>query len=139
MHASQSNTELPASTSGSSNHLHFPSLPEAREPSMLELHCQELKDIICRLPTYGTVQYDIATRYWYIKLPNEWQNVRDDIVSFIKETYSNSPWYTESEQLCSCWNDMVNAVHPQNTASAVINCVPPPSVVGMFAILHEFY
>ena len=100
---------------------------------MLELNCQELKDIICRLPTFGTVKYDKATRYWYIELPNEWQNVRNDIVSLIKETYSNSPWYTESEQLCSGWNDMVNTVHPQNTASAIINCVPPPSVVGMFA------
>ena len=115
-----------------SDQLHFHQLPAAIQPSVLELFCDELHEIINGLPKYGTIKYDASTRYWYIELPVEWEEVQDDIVSVIKETFSESTWYMESEQLCMCWNDLVNAVHPQNTATPLIDCVPPPSVVGMF-------
>ena len=79
--------------------------------------------------------YDAATRYWYIELPAEWAKAQDNIVSVTKGKFSDTPWYMESEQLCLCWNDMVNAVHPRNTARAVIGCVSPPSVVGRFYLV----
>ena len=115
-----------------SDHLHFHALPEATQPSILELPCDELKEIIDGLPKYGTIMYGAETRYWYIELPAEWSKVQDDIISVIKETFRDSPWYIESKQLCMCWNDMVNAVYPRKAPPAVIECVPPPSIVGMF-------
>ena len=76
--------------------------------------------------------YEAATRYWYIKLPAEWQRARDDIVSIVRDEYSDSAWYTESEQLCLYWNDQINTVHPHNKSPPVVRCVPPPSVVGVY-------
>ena len=115
-----------------SDQLHFPEPHVAIQPSVLKLHCDELQEIINGLPKYGTIMYDALTHYWYIELPVEWKEVQDNIVSVVKEKFSDSPWYMESEQLCMHWDDMVNAVHPQNADTAVIDCVPPPSVVGMF-------
>ena len=102
------------------------------QPSILELHCDELQGIINGLPKYGTIKYDAVTRYWYIELPAEWAEAQNKIVSVIKETFSASLWYIKSERLCLSWYDMVHAVRPWNAAPAVIDCVPPPSVVGMF-------
>jgi len=87
------------------------------------------------LPSHGTIHYDALTRYWYIKLPPEWQRTQKKIVSVVHNSYRESPWYTESEQLCIVWNEMINTVLATADQSMsrppVIRCVSPPSVVGL--------
>ena len=114
----------------------FPTKPiptELNRIVLLKETTLELTNIICNLPSYGTISYDSSTYYWYIKLPKEWQNATIQIVNVIYKIYNKTKWYKESEQLGKYWYDLVNIVNNNNNINNnyCCNSVTPPSVVGM--------
>lgn len=135
-------------------------LPQKPTPSQadrikLTEASSKLTEIITNLPSYGTISYDSSTHYWYIKLPEEWQNATTMIVNSIYQIYHKTKWYKESEEFGKYWYNLVQRINnnvsssnasntestsrsPNTSGSIIINSVTPPSVVGMFFIFYIY-
>ena len=106
--------------------------PVPTQPNHLLLNECCLKQIVDKLPSFGTISCDESSKYWYILLPKEWQNATWAITNKIRDEYGSTKWYQESEALGQYWFNLINFAVPQHTKScAKINTVTPPSLVGM--------
>ena len=119
---------------------------------ILEPKCSSLSKCINKLPTYGTINYDPNSHYWYISLPSQWQQSKNLFAEHVHKSYCSTNWYNESTQLAEYWDKIVNDDNedklnkngnnnnnntkppPPQQQQPIIHCVSPPSVVGMYHV-----
>ena len=97
---------------------------------------QLLLKTIKSLPNYGIITFDSNTNYWYIKLPNEWQNVSSNLAELSQNFVENenNSQYLSAVKLCKTWSSMLLSQqhddgHDNN--DTMIECVTPPSIAGL--------
>eukprot|EP01084_Bolivina_argentea_P080924 146549_1 len=94
---------------------------------------QEMSDseLIKSLPTEGIITFDPTTLYWYIKLPEKWQNERQNIATLAFNYFKDNDKHLKSVELCKTWSLMINDSDPK------IECVSPPSISGLHISLDH--
>ena len=88
--------------------------------------------MILKLPNYGTIEFEEENKFWSICLGQEWCDECDSITKLSLDLIKDSEEYAESINLGKSWAKLLDDESP------TIQCIKPPSLVGMHISLGRW-